>query len=498
MALDGILGRRRKGHNPEDGIQEYEAGPSRGGQEKDIHHDHHGRAIFNHKGHKVTKGIAPDGESGRKGIHPLKFLRICFRSSCGLSRAVNILWPFVIPAIALHFARPEQQLWIFILNYIAMVPTANLIGFAGQELARKLPKVFGVLLETFLGGLVEIILFIVLISRTQDNIPVIRAAILGSILANLLLCLGFCFFAGGLRRDEQEFHEVVSEVGSGLLLVAGFGLLIPSAFYASLRAAPDVINDETLRYDVLHISRISAVILIFAFLMYVWFQMRTHHGLYDEVLEMDEEKDHDRHKDLAKEKLTLTECIVALVIALACVSLHAVFLVEQIEYIVVDRGIHDSFIGLILVPLVEKAAEHLTAVDEAWDNQMNFALAHVLGATIQTALFNSSLVVIVGWGLGKAMDFNFEIFNIVVLILAIIVVGNFLRDQKSNYLEGALCILIYMIIAIASWYYPDSVEIQAERNSLAAENAEKMHAMSAEGGGEGEAVAHRLMRMMMR
>lgn len=102
--------------------------------------------------------------------------------------------------------------------------------------------------------------------------------------------------------------------------------------------------------------------------------------------------------------------------------------------------------GLILVPLVEKVAEHLTAVDEAWDNQMNFALAHILGATVQTALFNSSLVVIVGWGLNKAMDLNFEIFNIVVLILAIIVVGNFLRDQKSNYLEGSLCILIYILI----------------------------------------------------
>lgn len=62
---------------------------------------------------------------------------------------------------------------------------------------------------------------------------------------------------------------------------------------------------------------------------------------------------------------------------------------------------------------------------------MNYALAHCMGATIQTALFNSSLVVIVGWGLNKAMDLNFEIFNIVVLIMAIIVVGNFLRDQVS-------------------------------------------------------------------
>ena len=91
--------------------------------------------------------------------------------------------------------------------------------------------------------------------------------------------------------------------------------------------------------------------------------------------------------------------------------------------------------GLILVPLVEKAAEHLTALDEAWDDQMNFALSHVLGASIQTALFNAPIVVLVSWGLGFRMDFNFHVFDSVVLILAILVVGNFLRDGKSNYLE---------------------------------------------------------------
>lgn len=44
---------------------------------------------------------------------------------------------------------------------------------------------------------------------------------------------------------------------------------------------------------------------------------------------------------------------------------------------------------------------------------------------------------------------NFDIFNAVILILAVIVAGNFLRDGKSNYLEGALCILIYIIIAVS-------------------------------------------------
>lgn len=54
--------------------------------------------------------------------------------------------------------------------------------------------------------------------------------------------------------------------------------------------------------------------------------MRTHHGLYDSVFEKDEEKDHDGHLDLAKDKLTLSECVFALVLALTCVSMHAVFL----------------------------------------------------------------------------------------------------------------------------------------------------------------------------
>ena len=109
-----------------------------------------------------------------------------------------------------------------------MVPSANLLGFAGQELGRKLPHVIGTIIETTLGSLVEIILFMVLISRGNEYVFVIKAAILGSILANLLLCLGTCFFAGGMRRDEQEFHEAVSEVGSNLMLVAGSKSLMMS------------------------------------------------------------------------------------------------------------------------------------------------------------------------------------------------------------------------------------------------------------------------------
>lgn len=124
------------------------------------------------------------------------------------------------------------------------------------------------LLETLLGSIVEIVLFMVLLAKSNNNdlIPVIQAAILGSILANLLLCLGMCFFVGGLRRKELAFDEAISEVGSGLMLVAGFGLLIPSAFFTALSGTPSITASD-LHQRVLTISRATAIILLVAFLM---------------------------------------------------------------------------------------------------------------------------------------------------------------------------------------------------------------------------------------
>ncbi|EFQ31998.1 calcium/proton exchanger [Colletotrichum graminicola] len=423
----------------------------------------------------ISSRIAHEGESGRSGFHLRHFLNVLWRSSCTASMLVNVLWPIVLVAIVLQLF-PGLHLWKFATAYVAVVPSANLLGFAGQEFARKMPKVAGILIETTFGSIVEIILFIVLISQHDSSssvengddgnlIPIIQAAILGSILTNLLLCLGLCFFAGGIRHASQKFHAIVSEVGTGLLLVAAFGLLIPSAFYSALKSETmpefpgllvmrEKFTHGTLQADVLQISRATSIALIIAFLLYIWYQASSQHSIFDEVIEADEHHDVDREADMQKPKFTMTETAIALAISLVLVTLLLIFLVQGIEH-VVHSGIPDQFLGLILLPLVEKAAEHLTAVDEAWDGVINVALYHCLAPSIQTALFNGPLVVLAGWALGKPMDLNFEIFMIVLLVLSIIVVGNFLRDGESNWLEGALLVVVYAIIAIACWYYPN-------------------------------------------
>ncbi|KAK3045998.1 hypothetical protein LTR09_012477 [Extremus antarcticus] len=425
--------------------------------------------LHQHNDHGLTNGIANEGESGRKGFHPRHFLAVTWRSSSNVSKYVNVLWPVAIAAIVLYFAT-NAHIWIFVASYVAMIPAANLLGFAGQEFARKMPKVAGILIETTFGSIVEIVLFIVLIVKHKveegngdegNMIPIIQAAILGSILTNLLLCLGLCFFMGGIRqhKSNQKFHAIVSEVGNGLLLVAAFGLLIPSAFYSALKSetvktASEKFTSGKLQHDILKISQMTSVVLVIAFVLYLIFCCTSAHSIFDEVIEADEHGDLDHEEDMKKQKLTMTEALLAITISIALVIILLIILVDQIEH-VVEAGVPDQFLGLIMLPLVEKAAEHLTAIDEAWDGVMNVALYHCLGPSIQTALFNAPLVVLVGWLIGKPMDLNFEIFMIGLLVLSILVVGNFLRDQESNWLEGALLVIVYVVIAIASFYYPD-------------------------------------------
>ena len=144
-------------------------------------------------------------------------------------------------------------------------------------------------------------------------------------------------------------------------------LVLPAVFYKYLSNNPDYLLSTSLdiEYSVSKISRAVAIISLIGYLIYLFYQTVSHDGLLHEIYEADDHKDNDRHEELAKPKLTLTEVVVALLIALACVALIAIFLVEQIPFIV-EHGVSDAFVGLILVPLVEKLAgmyNHLPHMD---------------------------------------------------------------------------------------------------------------------------------------
>lgn len=145
--------------------------------------------------------------------------------------------------------------------------------------------------------------------------------------------------------------------------------------------------------------------------------------------------------------MSRTAATVLLLVSTALVAVCAEFLVDAIPAMVDSSPVSQAFIGLIILPIVGNAAEHVTAVTVATKNKMDLAIGVAVGSSIQIALFVTPFVVILGWILGRDMSLYFNLFETVSLFATAFVVNFLVLDGRSNYLEGSLLIAAYVIIA---------------------------------------------------
>ncbi|KAG9793421.1 Vacuolar calcium ion transporter [Exophiala dermatitidis] len=352
---------------------------------------------------------------------------------------VNVLLVFVPIGILsglLHWA-PTLQ---FIFNFIAIIPLASLLAFATEELAIPLGQTIGGLLNATFGNAVELIVSIIALRNNQ--IRIVQASMLGSILSNILLVLGCCFFIGGIRYREQTFNSTVASTMSSLMTVATSSLIIPATLYA-------VMSDSKAQDDnIMVLSRGTSIILLLIYVAYLYFQLKSHADLFDDA----EAQENDNPED---QLLGPWSAGVVLVIITLLVAWCAEYLVDSIDAIVEEAHISKTFIGLILIPIVGNAAEHVTAVIVAWKNKMDLAIGVAIGSSLQIAIFVTPFLVILGWIMDRPMTLHFETFETVSFFLASLVVVLLIQDGKSNYLEGLLCLGMYIIIALAFYVLPE-------------------------------------------
>lgn len=161
-------------------------------------------------------------------------------------------------------------------------------------------------------------------------------------------------------------------------------------------------------------------------------------------------------QDVQEEKhnLSKTSAIVTLLCITGLVALCAEFLVGSLDYLISTSGVSQAFIGLIILPIVGNAAEHVTAVTVAAKNKMDLAIGIALGSSIQIAIFVTPLMVILGWIINREMSLYFSLFETVALFATALIVSFLLIDGRSNYLEGSLLIAAYIIIAVSAFFYP--------------------------------------------
>jgi len=268
---------------------------------------------------------------------------------------------------------------------------------------------------------------------------IVQTTLLGSVFSNMLLVLGTCFLVGGLTHREQRFNKIGAKTYSSLLLMASLGLVSPAAFAACVQPKPS-------KQDVLTLSHLSAVVLGLLYCGYLFFQMKTHAEIYASV----EEEDPELIELSLAASVTLLTCITVLVVT--CTQ----FLIDSIQGAINTLQINQVFIGIILLPIIGNAAEHVSAVTVALKNKMDLALAIAIGSSIQISLFVIPLVTIVGWISGQPLSLDFHFFETVILVVSVLVVNVIIGDGRSHWLAGAMLLAAYLIIAVSFFFHPIS------------------------------------------
>jgi len=293
----------------------------------------------------------------------------------------------------------------------------------------------------------------------------VQTSMLGSILSNLLLVLGCSFLAGGIYNHESEFQVTAAQTSASLMTLACITLVIPAAYHSAQHAAPSDGNlvtltdplltdlDDDAQKGLLIISRGTAILLLGVYIAYLIFQLKTHAHLFISKRKDPEARAGETIQEVEEEpaQMSVVAASVGLLIVTVTTSFVADFLVASIEETAKRYNIPKSFIGLILLPIVANAAEHVTSVWMAMKNKMELTIGICVGSSIQIATFVVPLLVVIGWITGHELTLFFADFETVTFFVSVLLVNLLIQDGKSNYMEGLMLITLYFVIALAFW-----------------------------------------------
>src|SRR5690606_4823525 len=230
-----------------------------------------------------------------------------------------------------------------------------------------------------------------------------------------------------------KFNRTAVGLSAGMMIAAVVGLVFPALFHVT-HSNPSVLTE-------LRLSEGVAVVLIVVYLFSLLFTLKTHRWLIGG----------DAH-EMPGPIWTPLKAVVVLGIATAGVAFMSEVLVHAAEAVTEQIGVTQTFLGLIIIPLIGNAAEHATAVVVARKGKMDLALQIAYGSSTQIALLVAPLLVFVGLIFGEDMNLVFTPFEVMAVGLATIVASMGTADGESHWFEGVQLLAVYVLVAIAAFF----------------------------------------------
>ena len=334
---------------------------------------------------------------------------------------ITIVGHLLIPSLA--------PTLVFGLSALSILGLAWLIGQATERIGEITgPQVGGILNATF-GNIAELI--IAFFALQAGLIDVVKASLTGSIIGNLLLVLGLSVLAGGLKNGRQTFSREVAGSNAALLVLAAISLLIPAVLAFSGGASESsVVQDSVL----------VSILLIVGYVLSLVYQFTNPTSTLG---------GHEPREAGGTAGWSGRTAGVVLVGAAVLLAVLSEILVGAIEPVVEAIGLTTFFVGVVILPVIGNLAEQLVAVQLAWKNKMEFSMAVSYGASLQVALFVAPALVLLGVLTGHEMNLVFAPLEVAAVVAAVGISALIALDGESNWLEGALLMLVYLILAVS-------------------------------------------------
>lgn len=363
---------------------------------------------------------------------------------------VNALLIFLPIALLAKYVLDLDDVAIFVLAGLAIIPLAKLVGEATEELAHYMGETWGGLLNATLGNAAELI--ITIFALQAGKVELVRASIVGSILGNLLLVLGLSLLVGGIKNGVQSFNRKSASINATLVILAFMAMAVPSFFDRAV-----VGDDPSIAHSSLSVADAEsrellftegiAVILIVLYALSVLYTFTAKDKTVTPVTH--------EPADVHTTRWTKQTAMIVLGLATLGIVLMSETLVGAVEGATHELGLSEFFVGIIIVPLIGNVAEHLVAVTVAFKNRMDLSLAISFGSSLQISLFVAPVLVFISLLFSETMLLVFNSYELISLAVASFIAAHVAQDGESNWLEGAMLLALYAIIGIAFFALPN-------------------------------------------
>ncbi len=332
---------------------------------------------------------------------------------------------------------PEPLL--FFLAAVAIFPLAALLVQATEQLATYTGDTVGGLLNATFGNAPELIIALTALKAGLSDM--VKASIIGAILANMLLGLGLAFFLGGVRRHVQEFNPVAARNYMTMMLLAVISLAIPSTFH-------NFVTTDTIQHEQ-YVNLAVAVVLLATYFLSLVFMLKTHPDFFASTGEAAEHG--------SEARWGLSRAVITLLLTSVCVAFMSEILVAAVEETAKVLGMSQAFIGIVVLAVVGGAAESSSAVAMGVKNRVDLSVSIAIGSSIQIALFVAPVLLLASYFMApQPLNLVFSRGLLGAVLLTVLIGVMVAGDGKANWFKGVQLITVYVIMAVMFYFLPGS------------------------------------------